>query len=189
MSVVHLIAAELRPGASPEAVDTASAAASALADAPGVEASHTGRSATHIIAAAWLPDPIALEPFAASSLHMNFVMRGLAPVIAGMWSVSVTTERDAPRSTPAALWAFAVPEANGVFEWQVHRQLDLISALPGDAWLGPTVEERERYRAGGVVLLDEDEVERFDGGQATSAHDALQLDTALVSTAARRAAS
>ncbi len=189
MSVVHVIAAALRPNGDPEAVGHASRAALALAGAPGVSASHAGRSPTHLVAAVWLIDAVALEPFAASPAHMNFVMRGLAPVISGMWSVSATVERAAPRSVPAGLWAFALPGADGVFEWQVQRQLELIRESPGEAWVGPTVEERERYRAGGVVLLGAEEFERFEDGAAASDPDALPLDAALVSTINERATS
>ena len=189
MPVVHIIAASLRRDGDPEAVERASRAASQLAGAPGVEACHAGRSPSHLVAAVWLADPIALEPFAASVPHMNFVMRGLAPVIEGMWSVSVTSERDPPRSDPEALWVFAVPEADGVFEWQIERQLVAVRQLPGAAWAGPTVEERERYRAGGVVLLSEGEVDAFRADLAEPNADALQLESALALTRGERAAS
>ncbi|MDA0352367.1 MAG: hypothetical protein O3A10_09175 [Chloroflexi bacterium] len=180
MPIVHTIAARWRPEADPSAIDRAMAAARDLAGAPGVEATHAGCSASHLVAAVWLPEASALEPFAASALHMTFVMRGLAPVVAGMWSVSISTDEAAPALVdPVAIWAFAVPEAEGVFEWQIRRQLEAVRALPGQAWAGPTVEERERYRAGGVVLLGPDELDSFDGAARTVALDTLNLETAF----------
>ena len=179
MGVVLVLAAQLRPEAEDDAVASAARAAADLQAAPGVEVAVAGRSAQHLLSAVWLPDGAALEPFASSSQHMNFVMRGLAPVIAGMWSVSIATDRAAPTAPPAALWTFAIPEADGIFEWQVRRQLGAIDALPGDAWAGPTVEERELHRAGGVVLLAADQVEQFDAGLRSSESDGLRIESAL----------
>jgi hypothetical protein len=177
--VVHLIAAHLRLDATPEAVAHASAAATALEGAPGVDACVAGRSASRLVAAVWLADAAALEPFAASEAHMSFVMRGLAPAIVGMWSASIASERPAPADQPAALWPFAVPETEGVFEWQVRRELETIDGLPGTAWLGATVEERERYRAGGVVLLSEQEVAPFQEQAAAIAPGSLGIEAAF----------
>ena len=165
MPLLHIVTAELRDDAPPEAVQQALAYAHGLAAAPGVRAIRCGRSEAQLLAAVWLDDAEALEPFAASTEHMNFIMRGLATVIRGMWSASVATQGSPPPDTAptafAALWLFAVPEFEGVFEWEVRRLLDDIEALPGSAWAGPTIEERERYRAGGAVLLTEAEFGPF----------------------------
>lgn len=157
----------------------------ALAGAPGVRASLLGRSTEHVVAACWLDDPAALEPFAESEPHMAFVMRGLAPLVSGMWSASVAT--DAPPIAlggVAALWALAIPEQAGVYEWEVRRLLDSIAALPGLAATGPTVEERERFRAGGVVALRRDEVTPFEqeleAARAVWPAFAVELHEALV---------
>jgi hypothetical protein len=194
MPVVHLIAASLRSDVHRDLVDAASCAAAELDTAPGVRAARVGRSPTHLVAAVWLAEPADLEPFAASPPHMNFVMRGLAPAIQGMWSASVAVDREPPPAdvgslAHAALWVCAVPEADGIFEWQIRRQLDLIDGLAGNAWLGPTIEERERYRAGGVVLLAAEEIEPFEAALAAADGDSLLLETALAPFAAERAPS
>jgi hypothetical protein len=189
MPVVHAIAATLRIDADPAAVDRAVATAEELRSAPAIQAVHVGRSASRLVTAVWLPEPSALEPFAASTAHMSFVMRGLAPVVAGMWSVSVATPRDAPATDPAAIWAFAIPETEGVFEWQIRRQLESIEALPGDAWVGPTVEERERYRAGGVVLLDAASIASFEEALPDARIESLNLEAALAPCAGAGASS
>ena len=157
MPLVHIVVAALRSDVPATAIDASLDLAHALEAAPAVEACVVARSDTHLLAAVWLADATALEPFAASEAHMTFVMRGLAPVVSGMWSASVSCDRPAPlpdAAPPAAAWVFALPETEGVFEWQVRRLLATLDDLPGIAWAGPTVEERERYRAGGVVLLD-----------------------------------
>ena len=177
--VVHALAARLRPGADGELIEAAAVAARTLAAAPGVLATRTARSNTHLLTAVWLPDPNALEPFAASPPHMAFVMRGLAPVIEGMWSVSVACHRPPPQGNASFLCAFALPEAGGIFEWQVRRQLDAIDALPGFAWAGPTVEERERYRAGGVVLLDQSDQTAFAEALAEATDESMHLEVVI----------
>lgn len=166
MPLLHIVAAELRDDAPPEAVQQALAYARDLETADGVRAVRSGRSETQLIAAVWLDHSAALEPFAASEQHMSFVMRGLAPAIRGMWSASVATEAPPPPSQETAvatdsLWLFAVPQFQGVFEWEVRRLLDDVATLPGSVWAGPTVEERERYRAGGAVLLTHDQLLPF----------------------------
>lgn len=152
--VLHVVVARLRPDASPEVIARAEGFARALRDAPGVDSVLVGRSDTQLVVATWLAGREALELFASSRPHMEFVMQGLAPAISGMWSAAVESDTPPPSSPgTSTLWAFALPEAEGVYEWQVRDLLTRIEALPGIAAAGPTVEERERYRAGGVVCI------------------------------------
>lgn len=151
--LVHIVAATFRAEAPRDGVDLATARARALRGAPGVLQVLIGRSEERLVVATWLARREALEEFAASSAHMSFIMHGLAPVIRGMWSAAVETGTLPPSTGTDALWAFALPEREGVYEWQVRELLDEVEALPGTAATGPTVEERERFRAGGVVML------------------------------------
>jgi hypothetical protein len=153
--LLHLVAATFREDPPGDAVDAAIARARDLEVAPGVLAVLIGTSDERLAVATWLPGREALEQFAASTVHMSFIMQGLAPVIRGMWSAAVETETPAPAIRPVHLWAFALPEHEGIFEWQVRELLDDLDALPGIAATGPTVEERERFRAGGVVCLED----------------------------------
>ncbi len=164
--VLHLVAARFKPDADAPGRTRALELAHALRDADGVEAVVVAASEQRIIVATWLTGRAALEPFAASPVHMRFVMRGLAPVITGMWSASVETAAGppaGPAAGPSALWVFALG-ATDVFEWQVRDLLRGIDALPGHPATGPTVEERERYRAAGAVCLAFDEVGPFEAG-------------------------
>jgi hypothetical protein len=158
--VLHLVAARFKPDADASGRAHALELAHALRDADGVETVVVAASEQRIIVATWLTGREALEPFAASPGHMRFVMRGLAPVITGMWSASVETAAGPPPA-PAALWVFALG-ATDVFEWQVRDLLRDVDGLPGHPATGPTVEERERYRAGGAVCLAFDEVGPFE---------------------------
>jgi hypothetical protein len=149
--LIHIVAATFREDAPRDGVAAAISRASALRSAPGVLEVVIGCSDEQLVVVTWLAGREELEEFAASREHMSFVMQGLAPVIRGMWSAAVETDTSPPSTAPSALWAFAVPEREGVYEWQVRELLDEVDALPGTAATGQTVEERERFRAGGVV--------------------------------------
>ncbi len=153
--VVHIISAALRPDAEPATIDAALERARALEAAPGARRVVLARSEGALLAAIWLDDRAALEPFAASPEHMGFIMRGLAPCIAGMWSAAVETPTPPPAAddTFEALWVFAVRASDGAFEWQVRDVLRSLEALPALVAAGPTFEERDRYRAGGVACV------------------------------------
>lgn len=168
--VVHVVCATVKSDATAEAVAHALDLARAMAGAPGARRVLCGADAGLVIAATWLDGRAALEPFAASAPHMAFIMRGLAPCIRGMWSAGVETDAPPPEDA-AALWVFGVRDSDMLYEWQVRDLAEAVDALPGHAAAGPTFEERDRYRAGGVVALAADEVEPFrvalDAARAT----------------------
>ncbi|MEI6666181.1 MAG: hypothetical protein WCL53_08535 [Chloroflexota bacterium] len=150
---LHVVAARFRSDADATGVEHALEVARALGQAPGVETVIVARSDEQLIVATWLEGREALDAFAESRAHMSFVMQGLAPVIRGMWSAAIEAECDLPPADTAALWAFALPTIEGVYEWQIRDVLAAIEEMPGAAVTGPTVEERERYRAGGLLCL------------------------------------
>lgn len=167
MPIVHVICATLKPDATEDAVAHAIHLGRALPEASGVRHALLARGADRLVAVTWLEGRDALEPFAAAPVHMAFIMRGLAPCIAGMWSAAVESDV-APPPAAHALWVFALRSVDTLFEWQVRDLLASVASLPGAAAVGPTVEERERYRAGGVVCLDAAGVATFDGALATA---------------------
>lgn len=153
--VVHVLCATLRTDVAPDLVEAAVARARAMSEAAGVRRTVCARTPDAILAATWVADRAALEVFAASPEHMAFVMRGLAPCVRGMWSAAAETET-APPGEAEALWVFAVRNADAVFEWQIRDLLRGLEALPGTLAAGVTFEERDRYRAGGVVAVPPD---------------------------------
>jgi hypothetical protein len=153
-SIVHVISATLRDDVPEEAASDALERARRLREAPGAQSVIVGRTGPAVIVATWLGGRADLEPFAASRPHMEFVMRGLAPNITGMWSAGV--EAASPPPAPdevGALWAFAVRASDTAFEWQVRDVLTSLARLPAQVCAGPTFEERDRYRAGGVACI------------------------------------
>jgi len=88
---------------------------------------------------------------------MRFVMQGLAPVISGMWSTAIESGTAPATDAGSLLWAFALPDQEGIYEWQVREFLDEVATIARGTLVGRTIEERERYRAGGLVALDGDD--------------------------------
>ena len=161
--LLHVVVASFRSDAEAAERDRAAALAGELTHAEGVVAAAAARSRTVLIAAAWLEARERLEAFASAPEHMRFVIEGVARATSGMWSASIATPAASlPPPEARALWAFALPADPPAFEWQVQDLLAGIAALPAErgalaAYAGPTFEERERFRAGGLVLApDED---------------------------------
>lgn len=159
--VVHIIAATLRTGLPADVVATTMERAQALRDAPGARTVLLAHSDLSVVVATWLGGRDDLEPFAASRPHMEFVMRGLAPSITGMWAAGVEAEGDAPVGDTSLMWVFAIRSAETVFEWQVRDVLASLQHLPATVVAGPTFEERDRYRAGGVACVEVSERDAF----------------------------
>lgn len=160
--VLHVIAASFRPEVPDDLVSATLAKARALREAPGARSGLAAHSGTSVIVATWLDGKGGLEPFAASAPHMEFVMRGLAPSISSMWSAGVETPIGSPPTEEVAvLWAFAVRTADTAFEWQVRDVLASLDGLPAVVAAGPTFEERDRYRAGGVACVRAADREAF----------------------------
>lgn len=170
--LLHLVVAALRPDASDADRDRATSLAADLAAIEGVQACVVGRSETALAAAVWIDRRDRIEGFAAAPEHMRFVIEGVAQATNGMWSASIAL--DADDAPPAgrgvrALWAFALPAEPPAFEWEAQELLSAIGGLAdgdGDAltvFAGPTVEEREQFRAGGVVLATDGDAEALSG--------------------------
>ena len=161
--IVHVISATLRDDLPVGVGASTLNRAHALREAPGARTVVVAHTGVVVIVATWLPDRAALEPFAASRPHMEFVMRGLAPSITSMWAAGIETEADPPAvGDVASLWAFAIRSADTVFEWQVREVIASIQRLPAAVAAGLTFEERDRYRGGGVACIAEPGRASFD---------------------------
>ena len=162
--LLHLVVAGLRPDATDADRDHATKLARDLAAIEGVQACVVGRSEAALTAAVWIDRRDRIEGFAAAPEHMRFVIEGVANATSGMWSASIALDAAAPPPAEGvrALWAFALPAEPPAFEWEAQELLSAITTLAdadGGAtavYAGPTVEEREQFRAGGVVLAGDD---------------------------------
>ena len=176
-TLLHLVVATLRAALAEAARDDLAALARELRSAEGVQATLAACSEHELITATWLRSADDLEAFASSAPHLRFVLDGVARHTTGMWSAAASVAA-APPPDPAgvnALWAFGLPADRPAFEWQVRDLLTAIEALPGQSSAGPTTEERERFRAAGVVLVPLERRAEFDQalGQARSSWDEL----------------
>ena len=157
--LLHVVVASFRADAERAERDRAAALAGELAQAEGVVAVAVARSETVLIAAAWLAAREGLEAFASAPEHMRFVIEGVGRTTS---RAVEHLDRQRPRAglpppDAGALWAFALPADPPAFEWQVQDLLAGVAAVPAEgvalsAYAGATVEERERFRAGGLVL-------------------------------------
>lgn len=162
--LLHLVVAALRPDATDADRDHATKLARDLAAIEGVQACVVGRSDAALTAAVWIDRRDRIEGFAAAPEHMRFVIEGVANATSGMWSASIALDAAAPPAAEGAraLWAFALPTEPPAFEWEAQELLSAITTLAGAdggataVYAGPTVEEREQFRAGGVVLAGDD---------------------------------
>jgi hypothetical protein len=99
-------------------------------------------------------------------------------------------ESDTPPPEEAgALWVFALHDSESLYEWQVRDLIRALEQLPGTVAAGPTVEERERYRAGGVCCIPAGELDVFREAFAATQGSWAEVASALthetvVSTAA-----
>ena len=164
--LLHLVVAALRPDAPDADRDHATNLARDLAGIEGVQACVVGRSDTALTAAVWIDRRDRIERFAAAPEHMRFVIEGVANATSGMWSASIALGANSmpPAGGVQALWAFALPAEPPAFEWQAQELLSAIAELADEdgtlaVFAGPTVEERERFRAGGVVLAADGDAE------------------------------
>ncbi|MXW34879.1 MAG: hypothetical protein F4X26_05540 [Chloroflexi bacterium] len=167
--LLHLVVAALRPDATDADRDHATSLARDLAGIEGVQACVVGRSDAALTAAVWIDRRDRIEGFAAAPEHMRFVIEGVANATSGMWSASIALDAAAPPPAGVrALWAFALPAEPPAFEWEAQELLSAIAAL-GESdgatavYAGPTVEEREQFRAGGVVLATGEDTDALSG--------------------------
>ncbi|MEZ4503761.1 MAG: hypothetical protein R3C39_14150 [Dehalococcoidia bacterium] len=193
--VVHVVAARLRADLEGAAVERAVELARGLGEADDARAVVVGRSETQLLVATWLPDRASMERFASSVPHMAFIMRGVASVTNGMWSAAAEIEESAleaaSMASPASMWVFGVHGGDEVYEWQVRRVLDGLRDLRAEAGVvvacGSTFEERDRFRAAGVVLATAEAHPRVDAAlsveSARWAEDALAVEVASAGVA------
>ena len=163
-ALLHLVVAGLRDELDEAERAELATLARALASAEGAQATLAACSERELITATWLGSLDDLEAFASSAPHLRFVLEGVARHSTGMWSAAASVDDGPPTTVEdlAALWAFGLPAEPPAFEWQVRDLLTAIGGLPGQAAAGPTTEERERFRAAGVVLVPAEQSARFD---------------------------
>ena len=163
-TLLHLVVASLRTDLGDAARDELATLARELVSAEGVQATFAACSQHELITATWLGSADDLEAFASAPAHLRFVLEGVARYSTGMWSAATSVAAGPPpdRAGVDALWAFGLPADPPAFEWQVRDLLTAIKTLPGQSAAGPTTEERERFRAAGIVLVPLEQRAEFD---------------------------
>ena len=162
MPLLHIINAKLKNSSSENEVLAALEKATAMNNISVVNAIASGTSNRSIGIGVWLDNTDDLETFAASEEHLVFIMQGLAPIIESLWSAAIDCNDSLPnKENDFIFWLYAFLDHEGVFEWEIQKMLNDIAHLPGRSWEGVTIEEGDRFRAGGIVLINKDEYEIF----------------------------
>ena len=162
MPLLHIINAKLKNTSSENEIFAALEKATAMSNISVVNAITSGLSDGSIGVGIWLENTDDLETFAASEEHLVFIMQGLAPIIESLWSAAIDCKDSLPnRDKDFVFWLYAFPDHEGVFEWEIQKILNDIANLPGQSWTGTTIEERDHFRAGGIVLINKNEYENF----------------------------
>lgn len=173
--VVHVVAARVRADVEVGALDGVVELARGLVEVEDARAVAVGRSEEQLIVATWLRDRASMERFASSAAHMAFIMRGVASVTSGMWSAAAETDVEPPVAAAApaearSMWVFGVHGGDEVYEWEVRGVLDDVGRLDATAACGSTFEERDRFRAAGVLFAS--------GAQAAEVEASLSVEVA-----------
>lgn len=195
--VVHAVAARLREDLESGAVERAVELARGLAGADDALTVVVGRSETQLLIATWLPDRASMERFASSAAHMAFIMRGVASVTVGMWSAAAETGGRSLAAGGDSMWVFGVHGGDEVYEWQVRRVLEDVGRLEvaGEVMVacGSTFEERDRFRAAGVVIATDtaaagvEATLQLEGARWAASGLAVEIASAPVVSLERRA--
>ena len=162
MPLLHIINAKIKKSTFENEIFAALEKATAMSNISVVNAITSGLSDGSIGVGIWLDNTDDLETFAASEEHLVFIMQGLAPIIESLWSAAIDCNDSLPnRDKDFVFWLYAFPDHEGVFEWEIQKILNDIANLPGQSWTGTTIEERDHFRAGGIVLINKNEYENF----------------------------
>ena len=162
MPLLHIINAKIKKSTFENEITAALEKATAMSNIPVVNSIASGLSDDSIGIGVWLDNTDDLETFAASEEHLVFIMQGLAPIIESLWSAAIDCNDSIPsKDIDLIFWLYAFLDHEGIFEWEIQKMLNDIAHLPGRSWEVITIEERDHFRAGGIVLINKNEYEIF----------------------------
>ncbi|MDI6856756.1 MAG: hypothetical protein QME71_00325 [Dehalococcoidia bacterium] len=119
---------------------------------------------THDLALfAYLADAAALERFGTDARYMRFLQQSFLPAVGDFVTMDIVIDDGPlPENRPSAL-CFCLNVAPATYDWQVRSLLERFIAAPGAsaASLGMALNDRQPYRAGGVVYAPKGQIEAF----------------------------
>lgn len=117
---------------------------------------------THDLALfAYLADAAALERFGTDARYMRFLQQSFLPAVGDFVTMDIAIDDGPlPEGQPSAI-CFCLDVAPATYDWQVRLLLERLIATPGAsaASLGMALNDRQPYRAGGVVYASPDGLE------------------------------
>jgi hypothetical protein len=162
--VLHLLLAHLKPGTTDERREQLMAAFSDLLAIP--EALRLGcvvardQDSTHDLALfACLTDAAALERFGTDARYMRYLRGSFLPLVERFVTVDLRLDdRPLPGGHESAL-CFCLDVPPATYDWQVRAVLSRLteeSRAEDPACLGIALNDRQPYRAGGVICASQE---------------------------------
>ena len=117
---------------------------------------------THDLALfAYLADAAALELFGTDAGYMRFLQQSFLPAVSAFVTMDIAIDdRPLPEGQSSAI-CFGLDVAPATYDWQVRSLLARLIDVPGAsaASLGMALNDRQPYRAGGVVYAPQERLE------------------------------
>ena len=115
-----------------------------------------------LVSAVWLKNLQSLQDFATSPEHLNFMFSDMNKMITGIWTSQINIDSIYEAKAFTHAFIFGIKNLTGFFEWEIHAYIQAMKALPGDIFSGNSLEQRDIFRAGGIVLLNADQKKIFE---------------------------
>ncbi|MDG1989823.1 MAG: hypothetical protein P8J51_00905 [Dehalococcoidia bacterium] len=115
-----------------------------------------------LVSAVWLKNLQSLQDFATSPEHLNFMFSDMNKMITGIWTSQINIDSIYEAKAFTHAFIFGIKNLTGFFEWEIHAYIQAMKELPGDIFSGNSLEQRDIFRAGGIVLLNADQKKIFE---------------------------
>jgi hypothetical protein len=127
-----------------------------------IKANLIGKNNKDLASAVWLKDISSLEQYASAPEHLTFLLPNMSKIIKNIWTTRVLVENYPSSIKKDYALFFAIKNLIGNFEWEIIEYLDALSSLPGEIYSGRSFEERDQFRAAGVILYNADDKKKFN---------------------------
>jgi hypothetical protein len=127
-----------------------------------VNANLIAKNDKELVSAVWLKDLQALQDFATSPEHLNFMFSDMNKMITGIWTSRININNFHQTKPYTHAFIFGIKNLTGFFEWEIHSYMQAMNNLPGDIFSGNSLEQRDIFRAGGIILFNMDQKNTFE---------------------------
>jgi hypothetical protein len=83
-------------------------------------------------------------------------------MITGIWTSRININNFHQTKPYTHAFIFGIKNLTGFFEWEIHSYMQAMNNLPGDIFSGNSLEQRDIFRAGGIILFNMDQKNTFE---------------------------